>query len=195
MAEWRKKWEVLHHYNSLATVYDVQYSEEQSAKMKAALSSISLIEDSLVLDVGCGTGILFEHLSNRVKLLVGLDTSSRILGEAKRRAKRFSNVAILRADADSIPFPNETFDMVFAITVLQNTPNPLLTLQEMKRVSKHRSVIAVTGLKKEFTQESFMKLLSKAKLEISVMKTNDQLKGYVAICKKLSAFRKKGAKN
>ena len=188
MAEWRKKWEVLHHYNSLATVYDVQYSEEQSAKMKAALSSISLIEDSLVLDVGCGTGILFEHLSNRVKLLVGLDTSSRILGEAKRRAKRFSNVAILRADADSIPFPNETFDMVFAITVLQNTPNPLLTLQEMKRVSKHRSVIAVTGLKKEFTQESFMKLLSKAKLEISVMKTNDQLKGYVAVCKKLSAF-------
>jgi len=58
----------------------------------------------------------------------------------------------------------------------------------MKRVSKLRSVIAVTGLKKEFTQESFMKLLNEAKLEVSVMKTNDQLKGYVAVCKKLSAF-------
>jgi len=188
MAEWRKKRKVLHHYNSLATVYDEQYCEEQSAKMKAALSSIPLKEDSLVLDVGCGTGILFEHLGNRVKLLVGLDISSRILREAKERAKRFSNVAVLRADADFIPFPSETFDMVFAITLLQNTPNPLLTLHEMKRVSKLRSVIAVTGLKKEFTQESFMKLLNEAKLEVSVMKTNDQLKGYVAVCKKLSAF-------
>jgi len=188
MAEWSKKREVLHHYNSLATVYDAQYGEEQSVKMKAALSSIPLKGDSLVLDVGCGTGLLFEHVGNQAKLLVGLDISSRILREAKGRTKRFSNVAVLRADADFIPFPNETFDTVFAITVLQNMPCPLLTLHEMKRVSKHDSVIAITGLKKEFTQESFMKLLNEAKLKISVMKTNDQLKGYVAICKKLSAF-------
>jgi len=184
MTEWNKKREVMQDYDCSRAIYDAQYIEEQSAKMKTALSGMRLREDSLVLDVGCGTGLLFEHVANRAKLLVGLDFSSRMLEEAKKRTKQFSNVALIRTDADYTPFPNETFDAVFAITLLQNMPNPLSTLHEVKRVSKHQSSIAVTGLKKEFTQEAFKKLLEEAELKISTMKTNDQLKGYVAMCRK-----------
>jgi len=184
MAEWGEKREVMRNYDCLATAYDAQYAEEQNEKMKAALSSIHIKEDSFALDLGCGTGLLFEHVGSRVKLLVGLDLSTKILKEAKKREKRFSNATIIRADADFTPFPNETFNVVFAITLLQNMPNPLSTLHETKRVSKRRSIIVVTGLKKEFSQDTFTKMLKMAELKISIMKTNDQLKGYVAICRK-----------
>lgn len=184
MTEWNKKREVMRDYDRLEAIYDTQYTEEQSAKIKAALSGMRLREDSLMLDAGCGTGLLFEHVANQAKLLVGLDFSSSTLKEAKKRTKQFSNVALIHADADYTPFPNETFDAVFAITLLQNTPNPLSTLHEMKRVSKHQFFIAVTGLKKKFTQEAFEKLLEEAELKIFIMKTNDQLKGYVAMCRK-----------
>ncbi len=174
----------MHHYDRLAAIYDAQYAEEQNAKIKAALSSMTLKKDSLLLDVGCGTGLLFEHLLSHAKLVIGLDTSSKILSKAKELVKQFPRVCVIRADADHIPIKNEVFDAVFAITLLQNMPKPIRTLQEMKRVSKRHATIVATGLKKEFTQEAFKNLLNEAELETVVMKTNGQLKGYVAICRK-----------
>jgi len=182
MAEWNKKREVMRHYNSLVPVYDAQYGEEQDAKMKAALSSTNLKKDSLVLDVGCGTGLLFKHVGRSVKLLVGLDMSSRILKEARKRVKQLPTIAVVRADADFAPFQNDVFDATFAITLLQNVPDPLVTLREMKRVSKDRAFFVISGLKKRFSRESFVKLLQRAGLEVSVMESSGELKGHVAVC-------------
>jgi len=184
MREWSKKLEIMRSYDSSAKVYDAQYAEEQNAKIKATLNHLNLGENSLVLDIGCGTGLLFEHLGNSVELLVGLDLSSRILKEAKKRAKRFLRTALIRADADFAPFPNGIFDGVFAITLLQNMPNPPLTLQEMVRVGKASAIIVVTGLKKAYTQDAFKGLLEKAELEAYIVETDRRLKGYVALCKK-----------
>jgi len=183
MDGWDKKREVMRNYDRSAAVYDAQYAEEQNAEIKAALNRVKLKGNGLVLDVGCGTGLLFEHIGGSVKLLVGLDISLKILEKAKGCAKRFSNVNIIRADADLMPFPKEVFDGIFAITLLQNTPNPILTLQEMKRVGKRPSIIVVTGLKKEFSQKAFRELLLKAGLRACIMESGEQLKGHVAVCK------------
>jgi ubiquinone/menaquinone biosynthesis C-methylase UbiE len=185
MAEWNKKREVMHHYNSSAPVYDAQYGEEQDAKMKAALSSTNLKKDSLVLDAGCGTGLLFKRVGRSVKLLVGLDMSPRILKEAKKRAEQLPAAAVVRADADFIPFQNNVFDATFAITLLQNVPDPLVTLREVKRVSKDRAFIVTTGLKKNFSREAFVGLLRKAGLGVSVIESGGELKGHVAVCRKV----------
>ncbi len=185
MEEWNKKREVRRSYDFSAAVYDAQYGEEQKAKIEAALSCIYFKKSHLVLDVGCGTGLLFEHIGKSVKRLVGLDISSKILKEAKKRTRRLPKVALVCADADSMPFQNEIFDDAFAITLLQNMPNPILTLNEIKRVCKRHSIIAVTGLKKEFSLEAFAKLLAQAGLKAFAIKTNGQLKGYVAVCTKI----------
>jgi len=184
MAEWKKKRRTMRHYDRLAKVYDAQYGEEQETKIKAALNSLKLGNNDVVLDAGCGTGLLFPHIAKRVELVAGLDLSSHIIQEAKKRARQLPNAALLRADADQTPFRNQTFDTVFAVTLLQNTPNPLRTLEEIKRVSKNQAVIVATGLKKQFTQEGFTKLLHQARLNIKVLKTNEKLKGYVAVCTK-----------
>lgn len=185
MTEWTKKREVMRHYDFSASVYDTQYAEEQNEKMEAALNSISLNKDSFVLDAGCGTGLLFKHIEKAAKLIVDLDVSLKILKKAKKRVKQLSKVAVIRADADFLPFKNNVFDATFAITLLQNMPDPLVTLDEMKRVSKDHATIVVTGLKKKFSQEAFVKLLHKAGLHVSIMKTNSQINGTIAICRKI----------
>jgi len=181
-AEWNKKCKVMRRYDRSASVYDTQYGEEQEAKIEAVLSELKLRKGSLVLDVGCGSGLLFPHLAKDIDLLVGLDFSRNILRQAKKRAKQHSNIAILRADADFLPFKDNIFNAVFAITLLQNMPNPLRCLHEIKRVAQNAATVVVTGLKKEFSNEKFVQLLKEAKLEILVMKANGQLKGYVALC-------------
>jgi ubiquinone/menaquinone biosynthesis C-methylase UbiE len=180
--EWNRKRKIMHHYDHSASVYDVQYGEEQKAKIEAALNELKPRKTGFVLDVGCGTGLLFPHIAQNVNLLVGLDFSQRILRQAWERAKNYRNVALLRADADFLPFPDNTFNLIFAITLLQNTPNPLSCLQEIKRVTKSKATVIATGLKKEFSREKFEQLLRGARLEISILKADDQLKGYVAIC-------------
>jgi len=182
MREWKEKRGTMRHYDQQAAIYDVQYLGEQNAKIEDALSSTELKPNEVVLDLGCGTGFLFQHINKSIRLLVGLDISSKALREAKKRTKNMSNIVLVRADADNTPFPNHIFDRVFAITLLQNMPNPLKTISEMKRIGKPQSMFVITGLKKKFTQESFFDLLKMAQLKVSTLETDQQLKGHIAVC-------------
>lgn len=184
MTGWNKKRKAMHHYDQVAAVYDFQYSEEQEAKMHAALCNLVLRPADLALDMGCGTGLLFSHIARNVEMVVGVDISRGILKRAKARTRQHSNVAIVRADVDFAPFPGGIFDMVFALTLLQNLPEPLLTLREMKRVSRLEAPIVVTGLKKTFSRSRFVQLLEQATLRIDVIKASQPLKGHVAVCSK-----------
>lgn len=172
----------MHHYNQLAPVYDIQYADEQKTKIEATLENVSLNRNNFVLDVGCGTGLLFPYIANRVQLLIGIDISQKLLKKAKTRKKRYPNTHILLTDVEHLPFQNRTFHTIFVITLLQNTPKPHATLQEIKRVSKNHATITVTGLKKEFTKDSFKKLLKNTKFKIQKLKVNSDSKDYIAIC-------------
>jgi ubiquinone/menaquinone biosynthesis C-methylase UbiE len=135
--------------------------------------------------LGCGTGFLFKHINKTVRLLVGLDISPKALREAKKRTKNLQNIALVCADADNTPFPDHAFDRIFAITLLQNMPDPTKTILEMKRVGKPQAVFAVTGLKKKFTTKSFVDILELARLKVVALNTNQRLKGHVAVCTNL----------
>ena len=180
MREWDKKRRTMRHYDQQAKIYDVQYLEEQNAKIESALTSMEIKSNELILDIGCGTGFLFPNI-RKAKLLVGIDTSLKAL----QVAKKWSNAHLIQADADNTPFPHNIFDKVFAITVMQNLPQPTKTIAEMKRTAKATAAFAVTGLKKKFTQKSFVVLLETAGLKVVTLNGSQQLKGYVAVCRNL----------
>ena len=172
----------MRHYDRQAAIYDVQYVGEQNAKIEDILESIKFGSNELVLDLGCGTGFLFPHINKKVGFLVGIDVSISALREARKRTKNKSDIALVCADADNTPFSDHIFDKVFAITVLQNMPDPKKTITEMKRTSKPEAIFAVTGLKKKYTTESFVDILERAKLKVATLNTNQRLKGHVAVC-------------
>jgi len=176
--KWKQKRSVMQRYAVTAEMYDVRYAEEQEAKYKAALANLNVA--GAVLDVGCGTGLLFSHVATQAEAVVGVDVSGKLLLQAKERAENF-NVHLVQADADHLPFKNSYFDMVFAFTVLQNMPKPAETLNELKRTAKHDGSIVVTGLKKAFSSEAFRALLQQAGLRVVSLKDDDMLKCHVAI--------------
>ena len=160
---WKYKRDIIHHYNRIAGVYDSLYGEEQKAKIESILRIIKVERKDLVLDAGCGTGLLIKYLASKVDHFVGLDSSEKVLKVAldkSRRLKIKGNVSLIRADIDILPFRDSVFDKIFALTLLQNVPEPHKTLREMIRVAKKNSLIAVTGLKKHFTKKSFSEVIS-----------------------------------
>jgi len=181
MSEWSKKREVKKHYDRIARIYDRQYAEEQKIKINAILTRVCRDERDFILDAGCGTGLLFPMVA-KAQFVTGIDISKKLLQKAKQYTKRFSSVHLICADSDWLPFQDSVFNLVFAITLLQNLPNPKATLEEIKRKSKSQAIIAVTVLKKEFTKEKFTKLLENVQLKILTMKTDDKLKDHIAIC-------------
>lgn len=181
MTKWDKKRKAMQRYDLTAEMYDVRYAEEQEAKYKKALETLNIASNSLILDVGCGTGRLFSHVAANAQTVVGLDISRKLLFQAKERARRSRNVHVVQADADHMPLKNDYFNIVFAFTVLQNVPKPLETLKEIKRTAKRDASIVVTGLKKAFSSEAFGELLRHAGLGIVSFEDDDFLKCYVAV--------------
>jgi ubiquinone/menaquinone biosynthesis C-methylase UbiE len=185
MERWSKKRRIMCRYDLTANIYDMRYEEEQTAKIEAALKNDTIKASGLVLDVGCGTGLLFQHVAEKSAGVIGLDISRKTLTNAKKRAKEFRNVHLVLADADLMPFNDGLFDGVYAFTVIQNLPNPTDTLAEMRNVARVGSTVVVTGLKKCFSRDAFISLLETAGFRIVRLEDGCNLKCYVAVCQKL----------
>lgn len=186
--EWKKKRDTIHHYDRLANAYETLYRDEQILKIKLALEAIQMGSSDIVLDVGCGTGFLFDYIGNLVDLIVGVDMSPVLLKVAANRYKCQSNrssVCLVRVDADYLPFSGKVFDKVFVFTLLQNIVDPNKALREMVRVARSGSTIVVTGLKKSFSEEGFKNILIRAGLKSTVLISREQAKDVIAVCRKV----------
>jgi ubiquinone/menaquinone biosynthesis C-methylase UbiE len=169
-------------YDLTAKIYDMRYADEQEAKYKAALHAIVI--SGAVLDIGCGTGLLFNHVARQAENVVGVDVSKQLLLMARERAEAFRNVHLIQADADHLPFEKGCFNVVFAFTVLQNMPKSMETVKEISRTAMQGAPVVVTGLKKTFSLETFRELFQHAGLPAVSIEDADSLRCYVAVSRK-----------
>jgi ubiquinone/menaquinone biosynthesis C-methylase UbiE len=157
MGEQRKR-DIAAKYDALGgEIYDLRYIEEQGAKYDMLLKRMGPDHHEIALDIGCGTGLLTQRLKSQT---VGLDISASLLMKALSRLRGKESVHLIMGDAEQLPFRKSSIDKSFAVTLLQNTPNPSAVLSEIKRVG--RATAGITALKKAFTRESFEKILCQA---------------------------------
>jgi ubiquinone/menaquinone biosynthesis C-methylase UbiE len=171
-------------YDSTAALYDARYAEEQEAKYKVAVANVK--PKGAVLDVGCGSGLFFKFVADKAELVVGVDSSRKLLLEARKRTLGVGNVHVVQSDADNLPFKARAFDVDYSFTVLQNMPQPNETLQELGRVAKPSAKLVVSWLKKVFSIESLCLMLEHVGLPPVSIIDDDSLKCYIAVSRKSS---------
>jgi len=148
-----KKREIIGNYDTTARIYDEQYREEQSLKISFTLKRVMPRMGDTVIDAGCGTGMLFEHLHN-YGLLVGVDPSINMLKEAKKRTRKGGNIELVLGDVEALPFRSDSSDVVYCISVLQLMDDPRRGLEEILKVLKSKGLFAVTLIRKaRFAQD------------------------------------------
>jgi len=94
-----------------------------------------------VLDVATGTGaVARELLARKGCTVVGLDQSPEMLAEARRRLP--AGVELVEASAESLPFPDASFDALTFTYLLRYVSDPAATLRELARVVRTGGTIA-----------------------------------------------------
>jgi len=92
----------------------------------------------LALDIACGPGAFALGVAPRVHFAWGVDLTPEMLRRARayQAEKQIMNAAFLRSDAEQLPFPASTFDLVSCQCSFHHMPKPQLVLREMVRVAK-----------------------------------------------------------
>ncbi len=88
-----------------------------------------------LLDVGCGGGLLTNALALDGHTVSGIDLSEQSIKIAKEKDTT-KRVHYEVANAYKLPFPDQSFDVVTAMDILEHVENPSLLIKEASRVLK-----------------------------------------------------------
>jgi ubiquinone/menaquinone biosynthesis C-methylase UbiE len=101
------------------------------------VDSLELEPEDYVLEVGCGPGVAVERAARRAKLAIGVDPSTIMVAQARRRnraAIRDGRAEIAAASADDLPFDDGFFTSAFGIHTVHHWPCAEDGLREFVRV-------------------------------------------------------------
>ncbi len=118
----------------------------RSVHMRFLAHLFELKQDSLILEVGCGTGWDGIQLARRGMQVVETDISVGMLQVANMTATRegfHERVCHIGATADTLPFADESFDAVFCAAALHHFDDPACYLREMHRIIKVGGLVVI----------------------------------------------------
>lgn len=106
------------------------YEDNWDDKLFAEAIAEQVDEETVVLDVGAGAGIVEEmNFRGRAAKVCGIDLDERVL------ENDYLDEAHV-ARGEDIPYPDDTFDVVFSDNVLEHLENPREVFAEVARVLK-----------------------------------------------------------
>jgi ubiquinone/menaquinone biosynthesis C-methylase UbiE len=127
-----------------------------------------LTSDSSLLDVGCAKGFMLYDLSEAVPgiTVAGIDVSEYAIENGKAEVREFLSVA----DAKSLPFQDDSFDVVVSINTVHNLERDecALALQEIERVARQGAFVTVDAYRNDEECERMMAWNLTAKTIMSV---------------------------
>lgn len=101
-----------------------------------------------IADLGSGTGKMtleLAHLFPKAKVL-GIDIAENMVQFARSHFKKTNNLDFICADADCLPFSNNSIDMIISNLMLQWSVNLEITLSQWQRILKPNGKLFFSSL-------------------------------------------------
>lgn len=103
---------------------DDEYLDHESW-IRFAFDQLGEVRGKSVLDLGCGHGMAAVVLARRGANVTAIDLSTGYVNEARQRAAANRvTIKTLTADAESLPFPGNSFDAVWGNAILHHLHLP-----------------------------------------------------------------------
>lgn len=123
------------------------YMSVRQEKMLSFFDKKSINIEGKVLDAGCGPGHFMIKLLERKYRVTGIDVSRKMLelaSEQINRNKLNSSVNLIVSDIESIPFRDNSFDILSTAGVIEYLDKDVKVLSEFKRVLKNNGLLIIS---------------------------------------------------
>ncbi|MFO7530769.1 MAG: malonyl-ACP O-methyltransferase BioC [Marinobacter sp.] len=141
------KSDIAREFGKASDTYD-QASRLQRLMGEAMLARLAQqnVAPRTILDLGCGTGWFTRELQKRFPeaQIIGVDLSPGMIEKA--RSSSPESIEWLTADAESLPFTSDTFDLIFSNLMIQWCQHPGTVLAHCRRLLKPDGRLAVSTL-------------------------------------------------
>ena len=140
-------------YDVIAPKYDARYAQnplDGVSRELRALVAQNRARD--VLEVGCGTGHWVIELHPFARRVIGLDFSLGMLEQAHTQNDKF---LLTNGDANHLPFPSASFDLVLSVNALQHYTNQRAFITESRRLLRASGALAIVNLDPHIGRDSW----------------------------------------
>lgn len=120
---------ILDHFGILAPFYE-KFIKPYYPERLLALADLN--PDSIILDVGAGTGRLAQFFHTKAAQIVVMDESLDMLHQSQAKEGLQPNLS----HAENLPFQTHTFDRILMVDVLHHVADQQKTAEELWRVIK-----------------------------------------------------------
>lgn len=106
---------------------------------------VGIKDAKLILDVGCGSGVVTRDIAHLTKgKVIAVDDSKEMIDVAKNVLKIFNNVELRVGNAKNLSFKDNMFDIVTCNLLLMWAKDPQKVVNEMARVTKPGGIVLAT---------------------------------------------------
>jgi ubiquinone/menaquinone biosynthesis C-methylase UbiE len=124
--------------------------DRHNALINALITETRVQPNDTVLEIGIGTGRIALSVAEHVQRLYGIDLSQEMMGALRRKiTSAHAPIDLAQADAVFLPFPNATFDLVYAVHVYHLVNQWRAGIAEAWRVVKPGGHFVVSFHKRE----------------------------------------------
>jgi len=124
------------------------HPDEESPWYRLVLEHLVPVNGKRVLEVACGRGGFARLLASNGARVFGADFSAAALRIAQQKSAQDGNathgIALAQADAQTLPYADESFDVVISCETIEHLLDPLAALKEMARVTRAAGVLYLT---------------------------------------------------
>lgn len=162
-----EKQDIISFFDSSAGSWDEELIRNDKV-IEKILDNCGIDKDVCVLDVACGTGVLFPDYIKRGAVVTGIDISPEMVKIAK---EKFPHINVICGDVEETDF-NEKFDVVMVYNAFPHFPNPERLIENLSKLLRKGGRLSVAhGMSREDLLKLHNERASKVSLPLPDEKT------------------------